>query len=134
MNQIWGIFRTQSSVNSSPNGAATLKFTNLLSRLLDQPVLSRKHASILFLHSLPPMSTNRVNIVRATPSSNPHHATQRTPPLPPADSASPRSAFPRCPIRSSPRHVRRVIRHSTPQRRLLPTPAFPSIPPTPLTL
>ncbi|KAJ7180143.1 gamma-tubulin complex, component 3 [Mycena crocata] len=39
-------------LQSSPNGTASLKFTNLLSRLLDQPVLSRKHASILFLHSL----------------------------------------------------------------------------------
>ncbi|KAJ7283605.1 gamma-tubulin complex, component 3 [Mycena rebaudengoi] len=39
-------------LQSSPSGAASLKFTNLLSRLLDQPVLSRKHASILFLQSL----------------------------------------------------------------------------------
>ncbi|KAJ7700140.1 Spc98 family-domain-containing protein [Mycena rosella] len=39
-------------LQSSPTGAASLKFTNLLSRLLDQPVLSRKHASILFLQSL----------------------------------------------------------------------------------
>ncbi|KAJ6539390.1 gamma-tubulin complex, component 3 [Mycena capillaripes] len=39
-------------LQSSPNGTASLKFTNLLSRLLDQPVLSRKHASILFLQSL----------------------------------------------------------------------------------
>ncbi|KAJ7749089.1 gamma-tubulin complex DGRIP91/SPC98 component [Mycena maculata] len=39
-------------LQSSPTGAAGLKFTNLLSRLLDQPVLSRKHASILFLQSL----------------------------------------------------------------------------------
>ncbi|KAF9075764.1 gamma-tubulin complex DGRIP91/SPC98 component [Rhodocollybia butyracea] len=37
---------------SSPSGAASLKFTNLLSRLLDQHVLSRKHASIQFLYSL----------------------------------------------------------------------------------
>ncbi|KAJ6599023.1 gamma-tubulin complex, component 3 [Mycena vulgaris] len=39
-------------LQSSPTGAASFKFTNLLSRLLDQPVLSRKHASILFLQSL----------------------------------------------------------------------------------
>nr|GAT59461.1 predicted protein [Mycena chlorophos] len=39
-------------LQSSPNGSASLKFTNLLSRLLDQPVLSRKNASIQFLHSL----------------------------------------------------------------------------------
>ncbi|KZP17293.1 gamma-tubulin complex, component 3, partial [Athelia psychrophila] len=37
---------------SSPTGSSALKFTNLLSRLLDQPVLSKKHASILFLHAL----------------------------------------------------------------------------------
>ncbi|KAK0206607.1 gamma-tubulin complex, component 3 [Desarmillaria ectypa] len=39
-------------LHSSPSGSTYLKFTNLLSRLLDQPVLSRKHASILFLYSL----------------------------------------------------------------------------------
>ncbi|KAJ7068312.1 gamma-tubulin complex, component 3 [Mycena amicta] len=44
-------------LQSSPNGTAALKFTNLLSRLLDQPVLSRKNASILFLHSLASSST-----------------------------------------------------------------------------
>ncbi|TDL29201.1 gamma-tubulin complex DGRIP91/SPC98 component [Rickenella mellea] len=37
---------------TSPSGVSALRFTNLLSRLLEQPVLSRKHASILFLHSL----------------------------------------------------------------------------------
>ncbi|KAF8076445.1 gamma-tubulin complex DGRIP91/SPC98 component [Lyophyllum atratum] len=39
-------------LQSSPSGVASLKFTNLLSRLLEQPVLSRKHASVLFLQSL----------------------------------------------------------------------------------
>ncbi|KAJ7095432.1 gamma-tubulin complex, component 3, partial [Mycena belliarum] len=39
-------------LQSSPTGAASLKFTNLLTRLLEQPVLTRKHASILFLQSL----------------------------------------------------------------------------------
>ncbi|KAJ7228614.1 gamma-tubulin complex DGRIP91/SPC98 component [Mycena pura] len=39
-------------LQSSPTGAASLKFTNLLSRLLDQPVLLRKQASIHFLQSL----------------------------------------------------------------------------------
>ncbi|GLB33854.1 putative gamma-tubulin complex DGRIP91 SPC98 component [Lyophyllum shimeji] len=39
-------------LQSSSSGAAALKFTNLLSRLLEQPVLSRKHASVLFLQSL----------------------------------------------------------------------------------
>ncbi|OJA18989.1 hypothetical protein AZE42_00397 [Rhizopogon vesiculosus] len=37
--------------SQSPSNAS-LKFTNLLSRLLDQPVLSRKPESLLFLHSL----------------------------------------------------------------------------------
>ncbi|KAI0092720.1 gamma-tubulin complex DGRIP91/SPC98 component [Irpex rosettiformis] len=39
-------------LNTSPNGVPTLRFSNLLSRLLEQPVLSRKHASLLFLHAL----------------------------------------------------------------------------------
>ncbi|OBZ70405.1 Spindle pole body component alp6 [Grifola frondosa] len=39
-------------LQSSPNGVSTLEFSNLLSRLLDQPVLSRKHASLQFLYSL----------------------------------------------------------------------------------
>ncbi|KAG5732384.1 Spindle pole body component alp6 [Termitomyces sp. T112] len=39
-------------LQTSPSGSNSLKFTNLLSRLLDQPVLSRKHASVLFLLSL----------------------------------------------------------------------------------
>ncbi|KAI0774140.1 gamma-tubulin complex DGRIP91/SPC98 component [Fomes fomentarius] len=36
----------------NPNGSSTLRFTNLLSRLLEQPVLNRKHASLQFLYSL----------------------------------------------------------------------------------
>ncbi|TFK43488.1 gamma-tubulin complex DGRIP91/SPC98 component [Crucibulum laeve] len=36
----------------SPNGTSALKFTNLLSRLLDEPVLSRKEESIIFLQAL----------------------------------------------------------------------------------
>ncbi|KAI0939289.1 hypothetical protein AcW1_004371 [Taiwanofungus camphoratus] len=39
-------------LQSAPNGVTALKFTNMLSRLLDQPVLSRKYASLQFLHSL----------------------------------------------------------------------------------
>ncbi|PCH41535.1 gamma-tubulin complex DGRIP91/SPC98 component [Wolfiporia cocos MD-104 SS10] len=39
-------------LQSSPNGASTLHFSNLLSRLLEQPVLSRKSASLQFLHAL----------------------------------------------------------------------------------
>ncbi|KAJ6485068.1 gamma-tubulin complex, component 3, partial [Mycena vitilis] len=66
-------------LQSSPNGAASLKFTNLLSRLLDQPVLSRKHASIFFLQSL------------ASSSSRPAAAFLPTlaPPPPPRVSSTP---------------------------------------------
>ncbi|KAI0751649.1 gamma-tubulin complex DGRIP91/SPC98 component [Daedaleopsis nitida] len=39
-------------LQTSPNGSSTLRFANLLSRLLEQPVLNRKHASLQFLHSL----------------------------------------------------------------------------------
>ncbi|THH04788.1 hypothetical protein EW146_g10082, partial [Bondarzewia mesenterica] len=34
------------------DGVSSLQFTNLLSRLLEQPVLNRKYASLLFLHTL----------------------------------------------------------------------------------
>ncbi|KAJ8464042.1 hypothetical protein ONZ51_g9857 [Trametes cubensis] len=39
-------------LQTTPSGSSTLRFTNLLSRLLDQPVLSRKHASLQFLYTL----------------------------------------------------------------------------------
>ncbi|KZT12581.1 gamma-tubulin complex DGRIP91/SPC98 component [Laetiporus sulphureus 93-53] len=39
-------------LQSSPDGTSTLRFTNLLSRLLDQSILTRKHATLQFLHSL----------------------------------------------------------------------------------
>ncbi|KAI0353516.1 gamma-tubulin complex DGRIP91/SPC98 component [Trametes cingulata] len=39
-------------LQTSPSSASTLRFTNLLSRLLEQPVLSRKHASLQFLYTL----------------------------------------------------------------------------------
>ncbi|KAF7332094.1 Spindle pole body component [Mycena kentingensis (nom. inval.)] len=39
-------------LQTSSNGSASLKFTNLLARLRDQPVLSRKNASVQFLHAL----------------------------------------------------------------------------------
>ncbi|KAI0737055.1 hypothetical protein BC629DRAFT_1600551 [Irpex lacteus] len=48
-------------LNASPNGVPTLRFSNLLSRLLEQPVLSRKHASLVFLHTL---STSQASISR----------------------------------------------------------------------
>ncbi|KAF5390561.1 hypothetical protein D9757_002759 [Collybiopsis confluens] len=79
-------------LQSSPSGTASLKFTNLLSRLLDQPVLSRKHAAIHFLNSLtsspPPISS--VSFLpslapppptRSTPSPLLPHLPKSTPPI-----------------------------------------------------
>ncbi|KIJ70589.1 hypothetical protein HYDPIDRAFT_105325 [Hydnomerulius pinastri MD-312] len=45
------LIKRQLLQHPSPS-SASLRFTNLLSRLLDQPVLSRKHESLQFLHSL----------------------------------------------------------------------------------
>ncbi|KAH9938282.1 gamma-tubulin complex DGRIP91/SPC98 component [Fomitopsis serialis] len=42
----------RSLLQSTPDGTTALRFTNLLSRLLDQQILSRKHASLQFLHAL----------------------------------------------------------------------------------
>ncbi|KAL1944175.1 hypothetical protein VTO73DRAFT_3360 [Trametes versicolor] len=39
-------------LQTTSSSSSTLRFTNLLSRLLDQPVLSRKHASLQFLYTL----------------------------------------------------------------------------------
>ncbi|KAI0824783.1 gamma-tubulin complex DGRIP91/SPC98 component [Trametes gibbosa] len=39
-------------LQTAPGSSSTLRFTNLLSRLLDQSVLSRKHASLQFLYTL----------------------------------------------------------------------------------
>ncbi|KIY49250.1 gamma-tubulin complex, DGRIP91/SPC98 component [Fistulina hepatica ATCC 64428] len=39
-------------LTSTPSGATSLSFTNLLSRLLDQSALSRKHACVQFIHAL----------------------------------------------------------------------------------
>ncbi|KAK0468412.1 gamma-tubulin complex, component 3 [Desarmillaria tabescens] len=68
-------------LHSSPSGSTYLKFTNLLSRLLDQPVLSRKHASILFLYSLASSS--------ASHSSTPSLLPSLIPPPPSRPAASP---------------------------------------------
>ncbi|KAI6047201.1 gamma-tubulin complex, component 3 [Pisolithus marmoratus] len=39
-------------LQSASPSSASLRFTNLLSRLLDQPVLTRKHEALVFLHAL----------------------------------------------------------------------------------
>ncbi|KAI0053620.1 gamma-tubulin complex DGRIP91/SPC98 component [Auriscalpium vulgare] len=56
------------------DGIPSLQFTNLLSRLLEQPVLSRKYDSLLFLHSL--ASSPR------TPSIAPSYLPSLAPPPP----------------------------------------------------
>ncbi|TFK75864.1 gamma-tubulin complex DGRIP91/SPC98 component [Pluteus cervinus] len=52
----------------SPNGTAALEFTNLLSRLVEEPVLTRKNAAILFLQALSssaPQASNSAGIIPA---------------------------------------------------------------------
>ncbi|KAF8484717.1 gamma-tubulin complex DGRIP91/SPC98 component, partial [Russula ochroleuca] len=44
-----------------PDGALYLQYTNMLSRLLEQPILTRKYESILFLYSL--MSSTRTPLL-----------------------------------------------------------------------
>ncbi|KAF8845758.1 gamma-tubulin complex, component 3 [Paxillus ammoniavirescens] len=86
------IIKRQLLQHPSPS-SASLRFTNLLSRLLDQPVLSRKHESLLFLHSLAssprsnapptpflsslqPPSTRPVSTTTPSPSDPPPHTRQ----------------------------------------------------------
>ncbi|TFY81449.1 hypothetical protein EWM64_g2561 [Hericium alpestre] len=47
-----------------PDGVSSLQFTNLLSRLLDQPVLARKPDCLLFLHAL--ASSSRPQAARSS--------------------------------------------------------------------
>ncbi|KAK0190890.1 gamma-tubulin complex, component 3 [Armillaria mellea] len=76
-------------LHSSPSGSTYLKFTNLLSRLLDQPVLSRKHASILFLYSLASSPASQSSAPSLLPSLVPPPPSRPTaspvPPDPPVD-------------------------------------------------
>ncbi|OSX60169.1 hypothetical protein POSPLADRAFT_1047637 [Postia placenta MAD-698-R-SB12] len=82
-------------LQSSPNGVTTLRFTNLLSRLLDQPVLSRKHASLSFLHSLAvspkPPSTPSAFLPSLAPPPPPRHSAYSNPSTP-ADPSPPAKA------------------------------------------
>ncbi|KAI0254739.1 gamma-tubulin complex DGRIP91/SPC98 component [Lactifluus subvellereus] len=72
---------------SRPDGVSSVQFSNLLSRLLEQPVLSRKYDSILFLHSL--ASSTRTPLV--TPSflpslvPSPPISSKQTPAVSPID-------------------------------------------------
>ncbi|KAI0068681.1 gamma-tubulin complex DGRIP91/SPC98 component [Artomyces pyxidatus] len=63
-----------------PDGISSLQFTNLLSRLLEQPVLSRKYDSLLFLHSLASSTRNPSPAPSFLPSlAPPPPLTARTP-------------------------------------------------------
>ncbi|KIY71475.1 gamma-tubulin complex DGRIP91/SPC98 component [Cylindrobasidium torrendii FP15055 ss-10] len=71
-------------LHSSPSGsAANLKFTNLLSRLLDQSVLSRKHAAVHFLYALASSQTPKPPSIMPTllPSTMVPPPSQRRPPI-----------------------------------------------------
>ncbi|THV08504.1 gamma-tubulin complex DGRIP91/SPC98 component [Dendrothele bispora CBS 962.96] len=76
-------------LHSSPSGSGSLKFTNLLSRLLDQPVLSRKHSAVHFLHSL---ASSR----QPSTSTAPPFLPSLAPPPPVRSSSSPVSPAPDC--------------------------------------
>ncbi|KAI9574841.1 gamma-tubulin complex, component 3 [Boletus coccyginus] len=91
----------------SPTTAA-LSFTNLLARLLDQPVLSRKHEALLFLYAL--ASSPR-------PPPAPFLATLRPPATRPP-STSPSPAEPRPPKQKSKADTLRDHRARTAQARI----------------
>ncbi|VDB90091.1 unnamed protein product [Peniophora sp. CBMAI 1063] len=55
------IIKRQLSQAPGP-GSSVLQFTNLLSRLLDQPVLSKKHDTLLFLHTLSASSSRKATV------------------------------------------------------------------------
>ncbi|KAH9951715.1 gamma-tubulin complex DGRIP91/SPC98 component [Amylocystis lapponica] len=75
-------------LQSSPNGVSTLRFSNLLSRLLDQPVLSRKHASLQFLHALATSSTPSNGTPAFLPSLFPPPPSRNTNAHTPVDTSS----------------------------------------------
>ncbi|EJD00999.1 gamma-tubulin complex, DGRIP91/SPC98 component [Fomitiporia mediterranea MF3/22] len=72
----------------SQTSTSTLRFTHLLSRLLDQPVLSRPHAAVQFLHTLASSTPATTTDATALPSLGlPRSAKQpsRSTPTPIAD-------------------------------------------------
>ncbi|KAL0070721.1 Microtubule-nucleating Tub4p (gamma-tubulin) complex component [Marasmius tenuissimus] len=71
--------------------STSLRFTNLLSRLLDQPVLSRKHACVQFLQSV-------ASSTRQHPTTTPPFLPSLAPPPPSRKSASPATPSPRSPL------------------------------------
>ncbi|KAG7096908.1 hypothetical protein E1B28_004313 [Marasmius oreades] len=76
-------------IKTTDSESASLRFTNLLSRLLDQPVLSRKHACVQFLQSV---SSSRHS------TTGPPFLPSLAPPPPSRKAASPSSPSPRTPL------------------------------------
>ncbi|KAI0268209.1 gamma-tubulin complex DGRIP91/SPC98 component [Gloeopeniophorella convolvens] len=75
---------------SRPDGIASVQFTNLLSRLLEQPVLSRKYDSVLFLHSLASSARTPLIVPSFLPSlaPSPPITSKHTPAISPIDSSA----------------------------------------------
>ncbi|KAF9534282.1 gamma-tubulin complex, DGRIP91/SPC98 component [Crepidotus variabilis] len=73
----------------SPNGSSASKFTNLASRLLDQPVLSRKQEAILFLFTLSTFDTHQQPAIQMPAVVQPRQpANSRIQPIPVAAAVS----------------------------------------------
>ncbi|ETW84038.1 hypothetical protein HETIRDRAFT_415759 [Heterobasidion irregulare TC 32-1] len=72
-------------LQTHPDGVSSLQFTNLLARLLEQPVLNRKHASLLFLHTL--SSSSQTSTIKSSflPSLAPPPPSRVTPSPTPAE-------------------------------------------------
>ncbi|KAG9127000.1 Microtubule-nucleating Tub4p (gamma-tubulin) complex component [Ceratobasidium sp. 392] len=86
----------QHSHNTSP--ATAVRFSNLFARLQDQSILSRKHASLLFLHSLSSSNPNSssTSVPQFLPSLAPPRPSSRTTNgvRAPSDSISPTANLP----------------------------------------
>ncbi|KAN0132638.1 Spc97 / Spc98 family domain containing protein [Lactarius tabidus] len=76
-----------------PDGVSSVQFTNLLSRLLEQPVLSRKYDSILFLHTLATSTRTPPLVPPFLPSlaPSPPITSKHTPAVSPIDAIPPKT-------------------------------------------
>ncbi|KAH9060881.1 gamma-tubulin complex DGRIP91/SPC98 component [Lactarius vividus] len=74
-----------------PDGVSSVQFTNLLSRLLEQPVLSRKYDSVLFLHTLASSTRTPLLVPPFLPSlaPSPPITSKHTPAVSPIDTIPP---------------------------------------------
>ncbi|KAH9179637.1 gamma-tubulin complex DGRIP91/SPC98 component [Lactarius sanguifluus] len=74
-----------------PDGVSSVQFTNLLSRLLEQPVLSRKYDSVLFLHTLASSTRTPLLVPPFLPSlaPSPPITSKHTPAVSPIDAIPP---------------------------------------------